>query len=226
MPYLKLEQRNRFNEAIQKTVELINHNTDTKSMRGEYFGFFVNRLCRIFLQTADFNGKFFNSDMFNEAKRNGLISLSDKLGHMFSKDDPMNSARELSYVIAAIMWGLLGDAEGVESADYGYRVYLKGMLEQVRTGLQQAAFAPGERRQHTLNLRRFVTVSGVLSDVLDEFYRRRMSSFETQRLKESADLWVEGQLAYKEKETAPAPAVAKAKASTARAPEVKTGEGE
>lgn len=196
--YIKLAARERFNPHIEEVVRMVIQGNEAKMTKGEYIAFFANRLCRLFLMTQDVEAQYFNSHLFNDVKRKNLIATADKIATFLNKDDPLASAEELAYVITGIVWGVLGDSPEAERADFGYRCYVKGLLEQVRDGLNSATFKTLEQRDKVVGLRRFVLVKGVLSDCVDETFRRRTSAWLNQRIKDNSDVWEDNKLLSKE----------------------------
>lgn len=198
MSYIKLAARERFNPFIEEVVKMVIQGNEAKMTKGEYIAFFVNRLCRLFLLTQDVEAQYFNSHLFNDVKRKNLIATADKVATFLNKDDPLSSGEEIAYVVTAIIWGVLGDSPDAERADFGYRCYVKGLIEQVRDGLNNASFKTLEQRDKVIGLRRFVLIKGVLSDCIDETFRRRTAAWLNQRIKDNGDVWEEHKLLAKE----------------------------
>lgn len=197
MPYARLAQRNRYNPVINEIITIVMGGNEAKMLKGELLAFFVNRVCRIFMQTVDFDKQAFNSHLFPAVKIKSLREISNKVCSFFDKDDPLNSAEELAYVISAITWGCLGDHPTLDKADYGFRVYIKGLFEQLKDGLSQATFDTPTNKDSTIALRRYVLVKGVVADVMDETSRRRSAAWLNQRIKDNGDLWEDGVLLEK-----------------------------
>ena len=197
MPYARIAQRSRYNPVILEVVKLIMTGTEAKMLKGELLAFFVNRICRIFMQTTDYEKQAFNSHLFPAVKVKALRDIGSKVCSFFDKDDPLNSAEELSYVIGAITWGCLGDHPEVDKADYGFRAYIKGLFDQLKDGLANATFDTPTHKDSTIALRRYVLVKGVVSDVMDETFRRRSAAWLNQRIKDNGDLWEDGKLLEK-----------------------------
>jgi hypothetical protein len=77
-----LYQANRQNqvpEAIKDILGILQDPNDTLYIKGEYFGYFVNRMCKRFLATRTTRATPFNSFFFNESKKKTLSSSADSL---------------------------------------------------------------------------------------------------------------------------------------------------
>jgi len=198
MSYARLPVRSKYNLFIEEVVNIVIQGNENKMTKGEYLAFFVNRVARLFLMTQDADAQSFNSHLFNDVKRKHLIIAADKVVNYLNKDDPLSSAEEIAYVICGITWGVLGDAPNAERADYGFRCYIKGLLEQVRDGLSQAIFKTVEAKDRVIGLRRFTLIKGVITDAVDETFRRRTAAWLNQRIKDNGDVWEDGKLLSKE----------------------------
>lgn len=196
MPYIKQEDRLKFQSAIENVLSAIMEGTETPYIQGEYFGFFVNRLVRRFLNSPDAENNSFNSAFFNESKKKTLTNYADKVCAMLNRADPLSAAGELNYAVTALYWGLLGEAEKVPSAKYGMRAYLVGILEKVYSSLETVN--SGNQRDATMAFRRHLIIRGVLHDVLSETYRRQTGYYEDEKRLENKDIWHLGKLVLPE----------------------------
>ena len=164
--------------------------------RGEYFGYIVNRLVKRYLRYTpteiDAQGLAFNYRSFPESLRRSLTLWIDKVSSIVDGHDPLQSAGDLNYIISGILWGITGDAEGVEQASYGYRAYLRGILGSIHDDINPV-HAQGNA-ETVMSVRRCRIIRGVLEDVIDEFYRRRTSEYEEKKMIENGDIWYEGKL--------------------------------
>lgn len=192
MPYIKLEDRPKFENSIRDVLETMHSETDTLYSKGEYFGYFVNRLCRKFIGNPNYTSESFNSSSFSEGKKKVLTNQADKVGAMLDRSDPIAAAGQMNYVISAILWGFLGDCKHFPTAGYGVRSYFTGIIEKVYSTLD--ATYPGSNRDATMAFRRMLITRGVLHDVLSEVYRRRTEVYEDQKILENKDLWENGVL--------------------------------
>lgn len=193
MPYIKQMVRSRFRPVVEELIQHITAGSETKYIKGEFFGYFANRLIKTFLQAIDAPNQSFNSYNFNPGKLKSLNVVTDKLASYLNKSDPIESAGDLNYILSATLWGIQGDAEGVSQAGYGLRTYLKGMLVQIRDDIKNCKYAKtGENP--LIQIRRYTVVLGVLDDVIAETYRRRTAVYEDQKITENGDIWSEGRL--------------------------------
>jgi len=196
MPYINTKDRPKFKDSITTVLSLVTTGNETPYIKGEHFGYFVNRIVRRISGASDYAGNFFNSAFFDEGKKKGLGHHADRISSVLIGMDPMEAAGELNYCISAIYWGILGEAEGVSSARYGMRAYLVGILEKVLDTTQSVN--SGSQRDVTMAFRRNLILRGVLHDVLDEAYRRQTGYYEDEKRLENKDLWHLGQLVPEE----------------------------
>jgi hypothetical protein len=177
MPYIKREDRKVFNPIIKRVV--------TESLAEK------DPLAR-----AELVGDFFKSTILGYAhyalgitissgiKQNSLIVLS-LIRTNYRVSDYFDVAGALNYMISTILWGVEGDAEEAEQARYGFRSMMKSILLELMDDLMKipAGGSSANRLRTTRMLR------GMLSDVVDENYRRRTSVFENEKMQINGDLW-------------------------------------
>lgn len=192
MPYIKQEDRTKFTPSITNVLAIVNCATDNPYMRGEYFGYFVNRLARKFQNDSTYQNNFFNSNFFNEEKKKTLANCADKIAAMLNRADPINSAGELNYAVTAVCWGMLGQAKDAKDANYGMRTYLSSILQKIYDNIQSEN--NGSQKDATMSFRRHLIVRGVLRDVIAETDRRQNSYYEDEKRMENGDIWREGEL--------------------------------
>jgi hypothetical protein len=192
MPYIKLEDRSRFEPSIKEVLSVISNGPENLYVKGEYFGYFTNRLVRRLLGTQDGVDTSFNSTYFNETKKKTIQATADSLSVLINRSDLINSAGELNYCISAVMWGFMGAANGVPPANYGMRAFLKGILEAIIQELKSPN--TGNQGDVTQAFRRNLIIRGVLSDVIDEAYRRDTAAYENRKKTENGDIWLDGEL--------------------------------
>lgn len=195
MPYIKLSQRDRYNPLILESVQAIMNGNESKLQKGEFFGFLLTRIVKGYMSSMDKKGPAFNSSLFSPPKLAKLSELADKFLIFLNQDEPLDSAGELNYVLSAILWGVQGQAEGVEAASYGFRTYLRSMVEQVKHGLPSFPFTTsGEQKERLKAGRRFTVAMGVLGDVISETYQQVTTPYENGKRKENGTIWVNGKL--------------------------------
>jgi len=193
MPYIKLDDRSRFEAPVREALNVIANGPENPYVKGEYFGYFTNRLVRRLLGTQEGVNSSFNSTYFNETKKKTIQATADSLSVLINRSDLINSAGELNYCISAVMWGFMGAAHGTTPANYGMRAYLKGILEAIIQELKSPN--TGNQGDVTQAFRRNLIIRGVLSDVIDEAYRRLTVPYEEEKMNMNSDIYdTEGRL--------------------------------
>lgn len=196
MPYIKLTDRNKFETPIKQVLTVLT-GPESDYTKGEYFGYFVNRLVRRFMMIQEGVEVSFNSTFFDDTKRKTLQVGADSMAALINRSDPINSAGDLNYVITATLWGFMGASAKFPQARYGMRAYLKGILEAIMHELK--APPGGNQSDITQAHRRNLITRGVLSDVIDETYRRDTVVYEQGKLSENGDIWAGGELFLEDK---------------------------
>ena len=165
MPYINLKDRAKFAAPIKEILSVLSDANDTPYIKGEYFGFVVNRIAKKFLGDPSYSQTSFNSTFFNESKKKTLSNAADSLAVYCNRADPIHSAGDLHYAISAVYLGFLGHAEGFEEAGYGLKVYLQGIVERVLSTIETVN--TGSTRDAAMAFRRHLIIRGVLADVID-----------------------------------------------------------
>ena len=166
MPYINLKERAKFVPSIKEVLTVLSDQNDSVYVKGEYFGFVVNRIVKKFLGDQSYVQTSFNSTFFNESKKKSLINAADSLAVFCNRADPIHSAGDLQYAITAIYLGFLGYAEGFEEANYGLKVYLQGIVERVMSTIETVS--SGSNKDSTMAFRRHLIIRGVLADTINE----------------------------------------------------------
>lgn len=192
MPYIKLSDRNKFSVSITEVVSILGDSNDTFYVKGEYFGYFVNRCVKRFLADPDYVQSSFNSAFFNQTKQKTLANAADSVAALINRADPIAGAGELNYAISAIMWGFLGEAKGFPQIGYGIRAYLEGILDKIRDSIQ--SINNGSQKDATMAFRRHLVIRGVLSHIMKETYRLKTVEYENIKMDENGDIWSDGVL--------------------------------
>lgn len=204
MPYIAAKDRTKLNDSLKALVnELINPSA-TVAAKGEFFGFYVRRLTLQYVNSPRSGvlcKEIFHCGQFPEDVRRTLLGVADEIAVKLNDASPMETAGLLNYAISVPYWGLLGDAEGTP-ASYGLRAYLKGtLLEVLKWGddlfLKPKNDSPtGIWAQAVIAYRKKLIVQGVLSDVLDEAYRRKTVPYEEEKARQNGDLWVNNEINF------------------------------
>ena len=192
MPYTKTSDRVKFKDHIMEIVDAVMGGNEAIYVKGEYFGFWVNRVTKNFIRDPQAHSSSFNSVTFNADKLRKIAANADKVAALVDATDPINSAGDLNYVLTAVYLGVSGECTGIEKAKYGFRAYLKGMLGKIHTSIDSVSI--GNQREVTMSFRRHVIARGVLSDVIDEFYWISTREYEDAKMLENGSIWVEGSL--------------------------------
>jgi hypothetical protein len=204
MPYIKLNDRPKFKGHINEVLGVLRDVNDTLYIKGEYLGYFINRVVKRFLADPEYIQNTFNAAFFNEGKKKALANAADSIAAAINRADPIASAGELNYALSAVIWGFLGEADGFSYAGYGLRAYVNGILDRVSSTVNTVN--TGSQRDMTMAFRRHLVIRGVLHDVMMEVYRRRTAPYEDSKMAENGDLWVNGKLVQPETGTALVPA--------------------
>jgi hypothetical protein len=165
MPYISLTERNKFQAPINEVLGVLRDANDPVYVKGEYFGFFVNRVAKRFLADPNYTHNSFNSAFFNESKKKTLCNAADSIAALINRSDPVHSAGELHYALSAVYVGFLGQAEGFQEATYGLKVYLRGIMEKVLSSVDTVN--TGSQKDMSMAFRRHLVIRGVLADVVE-----------------------------------------------------------
>jgi hypothetical protein len=196
MPYIKQVERTKFKVSVEDAVHWIITGNETPYIKGEYFGYFVNRVAKRFLNDPSYTGESFNSYSFNESKKKALAAAADKASSMLNGADPINGAGDFNYVVTAVMWGIMGESEDAEPARYGMRAYLEGIIDKIYNSVEVPS--TGSQRDSTMAFRRHLVIRGVLLHILKETYRRPTAYYEDEKRFENRDIWELGKLVVPE----------------------------
>ena len=194
MPYIGPESRDKFKDTIVEVVSVIAGGSESLYSKGEYFGYFVSRVFKGFLSMETIHENSFNSTFFNVEKKNKLSSCSDKIVLMFGGGDSLVVAGDLNYVITSVCWGLIGDSSVSEKASYGFRTYLKGILLVIQGAIRSYVTKANNQKDSLIWFRRKLVAVGVMSDIVEETYRRKTAVYEDEKIEINGDLWEKGEL--------------------------------
>lgn len=190
MPYIKQQFRPKFANDIKAAISVISDNSESWYNRGDYFGYFVNRLVKHFVGGGDYQGNAFNSAHFSKEKRQALTNAADSLAAEIGRSEPITNAGDLNYCITAVLWALLGDKKGIEKATYGLRCYLKSFLLKVQLTTEAPGGPAGiSNAEITKGFRRHLVALSVLDDVMSETYRVKTADYEDEKKAENGDVW-------------------------------------
>jgi hypothetical protein len=177
MPYIKKEDRKVFSPIIKKFIGEALAEKDPIA-RVELVG--------DFLKSTILGYAHYALGITNPmaSKQNSQIILSlIRTKHRIS--DYFEVAGTLNYIASAVIWGVEGEAEGADRAKYGFRSMMKAVLIEIMEDI--AKLPSGGSIANRLRTVRMLR--GMVSDVIDENYRRRTAAYEDQKIVENGDLW-------------------------------------
>lgn len=154
--------KNRCDQLVDELVNEIVNTNDGVYVKGEYFGYSINRLVRSFLQTDDYNQPRFNSFNFSDVKRKKLISITDKMASLLNRIDPLTSVDELTYILSNIFSKVCVklDHDKIE-------VYLRGMIISIKDDIKITHMTSNNDRDKLFNIRRCAITLGIIDNVLN-----------------------------------------------------------
>lgn len=162
----------KYNELINSTVLTISCNNMPPTVKAEYFGYFVARVCEHYMNALPATNMF-NSSTFDKGYKKQLEDLATKVGAIIGSEQPIMSVGNLKYLISQVWSGICGDHAEVEKASDGFICFTRGILEQFLSTLNSTRFNQTGSSGDVANLRRAVAVRGVLNDVISEFNHRK-----------------------------------------------------
>lgn len=174
MPYIPQKNRGKYHSSIETILDIIN--VSDVYLRGEFFGYFVNNLVKVFLKQQSENLMFQNIKF--DIQKKILDDKVSEIGICFNFLDPLLGAGELNYVISAIYWGLLGDYKNFSNANYGTRAYLNGIIDQILIQLDKDDIS-----------RTNLIVRGVLDHIKHETYLRKTTIYEQKKIDENDHMY-------------------------------------
>jgi hypothetical protein len=164
MPYIQLEARTKFQSPVTEALNIMRDPTDSLYLRGEHFGYFVNRVVKRYLGDPDYTANSFNSAHFLDTKKKTLSNAADSIAALINKSDPLGGAGDLHYALMAVTLGFLGQAEAFRAPDAGMQAYILGILERVQATVETANM--GSARDMTMMFRRHLIIRGILQTML------------------------------------------------------------
>lgn len=183
MPYISLEYRPKYADVIQETVSTIVNANVQRTTKAEYFGYFVHMLVNRYVQFVEITQPM-NSYQFPAPVRTKLQELGTKAATLIGSGEPMEVSGHLNYVVTSVLWGLLAIPE---MSSYGVRAFLSGSIYNILQDMTKMSL-PIDTKDRIMAYRRYVSVQGVLNDVLNETYRRRTSVYEDKKILENGDI--------------------------------------
>lgn len=196
MPYITPENRTKYISSIEKVISTFKkvegEGEYLLTARAELFGFFVDRLIHKFIQKEPYQKLLSERRLNQVVLHDDLNSIVNDISEYYTF--ALADAGELNYVISAVYWGLLGEAEGMPPVGYGMRVYLRSMLEEIKSKVSVPLSWLASNEEEIFKLRSILIASGVLNDVISEAYRRKTVLYEDLKIVENGDVWKDGKL--------------------------------
>ena len=181
MPYIQSESRPKYDVFINRLLETIPTDADEITIV-EYTAYSISQIMGKFLGVYDIssNDDLFNCRLFEGQRRDAIFTISERIAsEVGASRNMLQQAGDLNYIISFLTWGVLGDAPNRTRAGYGMRAFMKGCLQEVIASLKP---------YYGYN-RYFVMARAVLTDVIDETYRRRTAPYEDEKIEQNGDLW-------------------------------------
>jgi hypothetical protein len=158
-------------EVVKKYASLVEELTgniatspESVLVKGEYFGYFLNKLVKGYAQALDASLASFNSVLFNEAKKKNITVLTDKLQVFVNTGDPLQAADELNYVVNEVYRQVVGHLD--TQVTNAVHLYFVGVVETVKNNLRDAKFDnPSSAALRATTLRRYSLAVGVLGQL-------------------------------------------------------------
>lgn len=179
MPYIKKEDRDVFNYHLVEAIkEILKEKSPAR--KSEMLGWWTYYLTHSLISTQVSTKKDPDQILALRAHADEVFKLlTSSFGFAGSipEDKLFSLAGNLNYCLSFVIWGVLDDYPGVNSASYGMRCYTSQQIRNVT-----------ESEYLKTNQRLFVTVKGVLFDVLEELYRRKTAPYEDKKIIENGDL--------------------------------------
>lgn len=153
--------KERYNVAILEVVQVIQSSNVNQTNKGEFFGYFLDRLIHRYVQTQPARSDQFNANLFPAATRKSLEMLADRLATLIGSADPLEVATDLRDVIVAVLAYLSKDQKE------GVLLFLKGCLQKVMLKIDTALDASlgVDNKDRVIASRRRVAALGVLAHI-------------------------------------------------------------
>lgn len=179
MPYIKVADREKYKPLISQALKLLA--TEPNELRRcKLFGYFTENLIGYYL------GCDLNLDGYSgiyDMDHPDILDISFKISQEFNKEG-IQSAGDLNYCVSAVLWGMTGCDTNFKKSGYAHRSFLKGILNIIK---QSYTFSKPDNDK-------LIVINGVLSDIMDEYYRIQTTPYEDQKIEENGTVWFLGSL--------------------------------
>jgi len=181
MPYIVKSDRPEINEQVEKVLKIISTQDDLIRVM-EYVALYCHDVVRGYMENLTTPHNEFNCMSFErKAKFDVHNAAMEVVKHLTRPGtDLLKQSGELNYSLTAVVWGAMGEDSRFTEAKYGQRAYLKGAISRIRDN-----FLKGGKNDE----RKYYVVHGILSDVIDETYRRYTAKYEDKKMEENGDVY-------------------------------------
>lgn len=172
MPYIKQEYRKEIAPLVKEVIALIPEDVST-TKKSNLFREYVDRLTYSPGMNIGFIKSTDSKDISDRIK-----NLADRIKRIIVRDnDYGRQSGEYNYAIFSVCYGIMGGQEPHPMANYALRCMLDGVLYKIRNYYLRSDDPY------------YLMISGVLSGVLKEKYRRLDSVYEDQKIQENGDIF-------------------------------------
>ena len=149
----------KYDTAISELVQLINSSNVSLATKGEFFGYFVDRLVHRYIQMADAKTDQFNANLFPAGTRKGLDLLIGRLATLLGAADPVDTATDLRHVIQQVA------IQVCTQTPSGFGMFLQGCVHRTLAKIQLPLDTSlgADPKDRVMASRRRVVATGVLA---------------------------------------------------------------
>lgn len=154
----------KYEVAVLELAQVIMSANVSQTNKGEYFGYFLDRLIHRYVQTQPGRSDQFNANLFPSGTRKSLELLADRLATQVGSADPVEAATDLRHVIVRVLEHL------ADQQSDGTVLFLKGCLHKVISKIDTNLDTSlgGDPKDRVTASRRRVVAIGVLADVSED----------------------------------------------------------
>jgi len=154
----------KYDTNILELVQVIQSSNVSQTNKGEFFGYFLDRLIHRYVQTQPGRSDQFNANLFPAGTRKSLELLADRLATQVGSADPVEAATDLRHVIVGVLEYLSADQSD------GTILFLKGCLHKVISKIDANLDTSlgGDPKDRVTASRRRVVALGVLADISED----------------------------------------------------------
>ncbi len=163
MSVVSVNEVQKFQPLLDEVRSTLAEMSDNIYTKGDYLGFYVNRLVRKYLGDPNYAANAFNSAHFAEAKKKVLSSAADRLASLLNTADPIAAAAELDYIILTSMRTFVSPQF---AGWFGVQAYVEGCLDRIKSHLEPISLSGAQQKDLLLMHRRAILLRGVLSHVI------------------------------------------------------------